>query len=192
MAVSFEIISAGLNAGLATTVAQVATFLATQNPISLVGVEKKFSNKGQQLKLLISYKSGGATYIAQGFQKDATGTANAKALTYFAANTDFRIKKIVDVSNPYRRSLNNDAVIVFGVADYSPDLFLNQPLLIASADANINGGASGTATIMTAAGATGATITVRNRTSTPWAAGDLGYVAVEPVTGAYQGFPSCC
>jgi hypothetical protein len=147
-----------------------------------------------QLVAAVTYISPGSSLIrAQAFAGSGVTSAGALANAFLVANPTYRILYLRDVSDPQRRSLNTDVVLLV----YSTDSLSNCAqgectLTIVQAVADIAPGATGAALLVGASGATATTMTVENRSLLTWPAGGRGYAA--PILGActWAGVPTCC
>lgn len=186
-------INAGLNASPAETTQAVNLFLAGVNPISVVSFDKAFFGRtGEQINIKLCYQTGGAQYTALFFQSDASQTADQKANTFFAGNPAFRAPYILDISNPYLRSLIKDVCLVLSISDFSIDIQANKYMAIVEPTAPILAGATGTFNIIGSTGALGSVLTAVNRDIGAWGPGEYGWAATDPVTGIWQAWSTCC
>jgi len=186
-------INAGLNASPAATTAAVNTFLGIHNPISIVSVDAGYNGRtGQNLDIKLCYKDGGAQYLALLFQGNMTQTSADLANIFFAANPSARTPHVLDISNVYLRNLIKDAVLVLAVLDYSIDIQGNRYMAIVEPTAPVAAGATGTFRIIGSTGPLGSFLTAVNRDAAIWGPGEYGRAAVDPATGAWQAWSTCC
>lgn len=184
-----------LNAAPSVMASDLNNALVAAGKISLQEVEFRYlDTTGQKVKIEFSYETStdGANYRAVSFISNSFSTADAKAQAYFTANPNFRAVKVLDISNPYRRSTLRNGMIAIGIADYSVSIFLNKPLTLVAPVANIAAGASGQANVLVPGNSTGPQISVTNRGNAAWTAGAFGWAAPDPVTGNWDGYVNCC
>ena len=81
---------------------------------------------------------------------------------------------------------------MLAILDYSIDIQANRYMAIVDPLAPIASGATGTAVVIGSTGPLPAILTVTNRFNLAWNPGAYGWVATDPVTGDWEGTPSCC
>ena len=188
-------VSPRLNASPSEMASDLNQYFLSLGRTSLQSVGFKYvGSTGQKsvIRVCTEDVGGGANYNALGFVGDTTQTADDKANAFFAAQLDFRADIVLDVSSSYRRSTLRDAMIVVGIPNRRISTYLNRQAAIVSPHANIAVGATGYCVVYGASGDISADVLVRNRGNAIWNAGELGWVAPDPVSGDWEGFDSCC
>jgi hypothetical protein len=194
MALNCTLIKSRLNAAPSELIQDLNVFLALNNPMSLLSVWYRGKGKTKlPMQIDVTWEDlAGATYIALLFQGDGTASADQKAQAYFVADPTFQAAWVLDLSNPYQRSLVRDAVAIVGVPDQSIDLRENIPMAVVRPQADIAVDAIGPADVLGATGPLMTAIQVQNRHGFLWDAGRIGWAAVDPITQVWQGHPGCC
>lgn len=192
----FTRIRAALNAAPSTLATALNTFFTSQGPLDLKTIEfnRATSARTAPLSVDLTYADPGVMNYTATYLEGANAAAlDAAVAAFFTTNPDARVWHLLDVSPERRRTLARDAVILITADDLgTPCGVGGQYSIFVAPILDILPGASGDAEILGAGGGTGTTVTVRNNYDFTWAAGDRGSAVLDPLTCAWQGFPSCC
>ena len=145
--------------------------------------------------LVVHYWTPGTIqYLAVSFATDSVSTADAKAAAYFAAATSQRGMFVLDTTPQLRRSTIKDSyTVVTAPAMASGAQAWQKRMRVVLPAANIAAGATGAASLVTAAGVVAADqITVENIANYQWNAGAPGWAVLDPRTQVWQGLATCC
>jgi hypothetical protein len=185
-----------LNESVQAWAVRLNAFLSSLGACSLQDFDltRRENRSTLQLVAAVTYQSPGSVLAgATAFVGNGTTSGEALANTFLAANPTYRVLFMRDVSNPHRRSLNDDAVLlVYSLSVLSNCAQGECSIMIVEPVADIAPGDTGVAFLVTAAGTSTTSLMVENRSALTWPAGGRGYAA--PILGSctWAGVASCC
>lgn len=195
MTVSVEYLSWGPKTPVATLVADINTFLTGAGTIDLRGVHLRKDPDTGDVRMVLTYDDAGLVqFLAYGWASSDASPADTLADAFFAANPTLRGVQILDVSPELRTQLYRDAVIaITAPAMWSASGYGPQRMRIVVADGDIAAGSTGLCSLVIESGTLATDkVEVKNLFDFTWTAGHAGWAAIDPVTGVWQGFSTCC